>query len=229
VIGTLAVLLALPEFGFTVGPAALIAGLVILAVGIGARGVIADLAAGLLVLKEDQFSIGDSVRANGETGRVEQFTLRRTLIRNERGALITIPNRLIEGVANLSRDWSQTIVDVTLPSSELIGPAIRVLESVSAGFREDPIWSPALVDGPRVLGVESLDLEGTNLRVQVRTMLQRQEDVARELRRRIRIAFEEAAILTGGVQRVELVNSSKANYETKVKTEMEEPDGRSHA
>lgn len=229
VIGTLAVLLALPEFGFTVGPAATIAGLAILAVGIGARGMIADLVSGLLVLREDQFSVGDLIRANGETGRVEQFTTRRTLIRNERGALITIPNRLIEQVANLSRDWSQTVVDVTLPSSELIGPAVRLLESVSASFREDSIWSPALVDGPRVLGVESLALEGTHLRVQVKTMLQRQEDVARELRRRIRIAFEEAGILTGGLQRIELLNPSKSNYETEITNQMEEPDGRSHS
>lgn len=204
-----AIVVALPEFGFTLMPAILFAGSFLFVIGIAGRGLIADSIMGVSILSEDQYGIGDLIRVNGETGRVEQLTWRRTVIRNERGAFVTISNRAIEQVANLSREWSQTAFDVTVPSSELVGPALRILEKVAADFREDAAWSAALVDGPRVLGVESLELEGTNLRVQVRTALLRQDDVARELRRRIRIAFEEAAIKTTGLQRVELIQAPK--------------------
>jgi moderate conductance mechanosensitive channel len=143
---------------------------------------------------EDQFVVGDLIQLNGETGRVEYLTLRRTVVRNTAGAMVTIPNSLVGQVANLSRDWSQAFVDVTVPSDEMVGRALATLEKISGDFRNDAIWSPAIVDGPRVLGVESLALDGTVLRLQVRTVLNRKDDVARELRRRIKIAFEESSI-----------------------------------
>jgi small-conductance mechanosensitive channel len=105
-------------------------------------------------------------------------------------------------VANLSRDWSQFFVDVTVPSDELVGRALATLEKVAGDLRNDADWSPALVDGPRVLGVESLSLEGTVLRMQVRTALNRKEDVARELRRRIKLGFEQSRIPLSNVHKV---------------------------
>jgi small conductance mechanosensitive channel len=143
---------------------------------------------------EDQFGVGDLIQANGETGRVEYLTLRRTVIRNTSGALVTIPNGLVGQVANLSRDWSQTFVDVTVPGDEMVGRALATLEKAAGDFRSDTNWSGALIDGPRVLGVESLSLDGTVLRLQVKTILNRKDDVARELRRRIKLAFEQSQI-----------------------------------
>jgi hypothetical protein len=107
-------------------------------------------------------------------------------------------------VSNLSRDWSQTFVDVTVPANEMVGRALDTLDKVAGEFRNDPDWSPALVDGPRVLGVESLSLDGTVLRVQVRTALNRKDDVARELRRRIKLGFEESGIPLHSTHKVEL-------------------------
>ena len=125
---------------------------------------------------------------------MEYLTLRRTVLRNAGGAMVTIPNSLMGQVANLNRDWSQAFIDVTVPSDE-DGRAARwpTLEKIAGDFRNDADWSPALVDGPRVLGIESLSLDGTVLRLQVRTVLNRKDDVARELRRRIKLAFEELA------------------------------------
>jgi len=125
---------------------------------------------------------------------VEHFTLRRTLIRNPAGALVSIPNSLIGEVGNLSRDWSQAFIDVTVPSDELVGRALATLEKICGDFRHDADWSPAVLDGPRVLGIESLALDGTVLRLQVRTQPTRKDDVSCELRRRIKIAFEQARI-----------------------------------
>jgi moderate conductance mechanosensitive channel len=189
-----AFLTALPEFGFNVTPVAATAAVASLAFGFGAQTLVKDLINGFFIVFEDQFVVGDLIQLNGETGRVENLTLRRTVLRNAGGAIVTVPNSLVSQVANLSRDWSQTFVDVTVPSDELIGRALATLEKIAGDFRNDPDWSLALLDGPRVLGVESLSLDGTVLRLQVRTALNRKDDVARELRRRIKLGFEESRI-----------------------------------
>jgi moderate conductance mechanosensitive channel len=194
VIFAAAVLTALPEMGFNVTPVAAVAAVASLALGFGAQNLVKDLINGLFIVFEDQFVVGDLIQANGETGRVEYLTLRRTVLRNASGGVVTIPNGLVGQVANLSRDWSQTFVDVTVPGDEIVGRALATLEKVSGDFRNDADWSAALVDGPRVLGVESLSLDGTVLRLQARTILNRKDDVARELRRRIKLAFEQSRI-----------------------------------
>src|SRR3984885_3086061 len=189
-----AALTALPEFGFDVTPFEAAAAVGSVALGFGAQNLVKDIINGFFIVIEDQFVVGDLIQVNGETGRVEYLTLRRTVVRNVGGAIVTIPNSLVGQVANLSRDWSQTFVDVTIPSDEMVGGALATLEKICGGFRDDAIWSQAVVDGPRVLGVESLALDGTVLRLQVRTVLNRKDDVARELRRRMKIAFEESSI-----------------------------------
>jgi len=175
-----------------------------LALGFGAQNLVKDLINGFFIVFEDQFVVGDLIQANGETGRVEYLTVRRTVLRNASGAIVTIPNGLLGQLANLSRDWSQLFLDVTVPAEESIIPALGALEKVAADFRNDSEWSPALVDGPRVLGVESMSLEGTSIRLQVRTILNHKEEVGRELRRRIKIAFEESQIPLSHTHKVEL-------------------------
>jgi small-conductance mechanosensitive channel len=117
---------------------------------------------------------------------------------------VTIPNSLVGQVANLSRDWSQVFVDVIISSDENAGRALASLEKISSEFRNDADWSPALLDGPRVLGVESLSLDGTVLRLQVRTVLNRKDDVAREVRRRIKLGFEQLRIPLSHTHKVTL-------------------------
>jgi small conductance mechanosensitive channel len=199
-----AVLMALPEFGFNITPFAAIAAVGSLALGFGAQNLVKDIINGFFIVLEDQYVVGDLIQLNGETGRVEYLTLRRTVLRNAAGAIVTMPNSVVGQVANLSRDWSQAFVDVTVPSDELVGRALATLEKVAGDFRNDADWSPALVDGPRVLGVESLSLDGTVLRLQVRTILNRKDDVAREIRRRIKLAFEELAIPLTHTHQVQL-------------------------
>jgi small-conductance mechanosensitive channel len=204
VIVAAAVLMALPEFGFDVTPFEAAAAVGSLALGFGAQSLVKDIINGFFIVLEDQYVVGDLIQVNGETGRVEYLTLRRTVIRNVAGAIVTLPNSLVGQVANLSRDWSQAFVDVTVPSDEMVGRALATLEKIAGDFRNDADWSPALVDGPRVLGVESLSLDGTALRLQVRTVLNRKDDVARELRRRIKLAFEESRIPLSHTHQVQL-------------------------
>ncbi|MFZ0037934.1 MAG: mechanosensitive ion channel family protein [Candidatus Acidiferrales bacterium] len=200
-----ALLAALPELGFNVTPVAAAAGLASLAIGFGGQYLVKDLINGFFIIFEDQYGVGDVIRANSEVGRVEIVTLRRTVLRNDRGAVISIPNGLIGLIANLSRDWSQTYVDVTVPSGEAVGRALALLEKVCGEFRSDADWAAALIDGPRVLGIESLNLDGTALRIQLRSAALRADDVARELRRRVKSAFEQAHILVANTQPVELI------------------------
>lgn len=197
-----AILTILPEFGFNITPIEAFAAVASLALGFGAQTLIKDIINGFFIIFEDQYGVGDMIQVNQETARVEHITLRRTVMRNLSGALITVPNSLIGQVANLSRDWLQTFVDVTIPADQSTDTALSLLEKVATDLRSDAVWSPALIDGPRVLGVESLSLEGTVLRLQVRTVLNRRDDVARELRRRIRMAFEESHFPLGTTHKI---------------------------
>jgi small-conductance mechanosensitive channel len=183
-----AVLMGLQVFDINIAPALATAGLASVAIAFGAQNLLKDLINGFFIVFEDQYTAGS------ETGRVEHLTLRRTVLRNASGAVVTIPNGLIGQVANLSRDWSQIFVDVVVPAAENTSRAISLLEKIAGDFRQASDWSPALIDGPRVLGIESLALDGTVIRLQVKTVLNRKEDVARELRRRIKIGFDESPI-----------------------------------
>ena len=207
VIVAVAILMALPEFGFDVTPFEAAAAVGSLALGFGAQSLVKDIINGFFIVLEDQYVVGDLIQVNGETGRVEHLTLRRTVLRNAAGAIVTLPNSLVGQVANLSRDWSQAFVDVTIPSDAMVGRAMATLEKIAGDFRNDADWSPALLDGPRMLGVESLSLDGTLLRLQVRTVLNRKDDVARELRRRIKLAFEESLIPLSHTHQVQLKGS----------------------
>jgi small-conductance mechanosensitive channel len=213
VVIVIAVLMAMRILGFDIAPALATAGVVSVALAFGAQSLLKDLINGIFIVFEDQYSIGDTLQVNGETGRVEHLTLRRTVLRNTAGAIVSIPNSLIGQVSNLSRDWSQTFVDVTVPADEMVGRAMATLDKVAGEFRNDADWSPALIDGPRVLGIESLNLDGTVIRMQVRTVLNRKDDAARELRRRIKLAFEESEIVLSHTHKVSLQNDKTATNE----------------
>ena len=209
IIVIVAVLTALPEFGFNITPVAAAAGLASLAIGFGAQHVVRDFINGFFTVLEDQYVVGDLVRIGDVVGRVEHLTLRRTVLRDPQGAVVTIPNGEITKVANLSRDWGQLFLDATIAIDQPLDEALNALEDVATEFRADPSWSPMLLDGPRVLGVESLAPNGTIVRLQVRTAPTRQDDVARELRRRIQIELAGRGIQLGGLQRMQLIASER--------------------
>lgn len=190
----IAALTALPEFGISALPAVIIAGATLLGFSIGSRDTIRDAVAGLQIGLEDQFAVGDSIQVGDTTGRVEQMSLRRTVVRDGHGAVVSLSNGELRTVGNLSRDWSQAYVDIGIESGVRLEKALQALESAANELRGDAAWSQALVDGPRVLGVQGYDHTGTTLRLQVRTAPTRQDEVCRELRRRIQMTFERQSI-----------------------------------
>ena len=132
-----AILTALPEFGFNVTPIAAAAGLASLAFGFGAQHLVRDFINGFFIIVEDQFAVGESVRIGTVIGRVEQLTLRRTVVRDIQGAVVTIPNGEISQVANLSRDWGQVFVDISIPQETSSDTALAALERACAELRND--------------------------------------------------------------------------------------------
>jgi moderate conductance mechanosensitive channel len=203
VVWGIAILTALPEFGINVLPPVVVIGATLLGLGCGARSLAGDLIAGFQIVFEDQYSVGDTIQTQHISGKVEQLTLRRTVVRDARGALVTIANGDLRAVGNLSRDWSQTFVDITVGAEERLDKTVQALENASAALRNDASWSNALIDGPRVLGIQGYEPAGLTFRVQVRTAPTRQDEVARELRRRIQIEFQRQSIPISRAQDLE--------------------------
>ena len=210
IIIAISILMILREVGYDITILAAAAGLASVAVGFGAQNLVRDLINGFFIVFEDQFVVGDTIRVGETVGRVEHITLRRTVLRDPQGALVTVLNGQIQQVANLSRDWAQIFINVTVASDESVEAPLLSLDRVTAAFRADAGWAGALVDGPRVLGVDSVGPGGAKLLVQVRTAPNRQDDVARELRRRICVSFEKDGIRTTSVQRVEIQKPESA-------------------
>jgi moderate conductance mechanosensitive channel len=207
IVWVVAALTALPRVGINPFPALTLAGLASVTIGFGAQNLVRDLITGFYIVFEDQYVVGDTIQVGDTIGRVEHLTLRRTVVRDARGALVTIANGEIRTVGNLSRDWSQAFVDISLAPETPLERTLQAVEAAAAELRGDPAWSQALVDGPRILGIEEFDRSATTVRLQVRTAPTRQDEVSRELRRRIQIEFQRQGIPLSGVQRVEVATA----------------------
>src|SRR5450432_145679 len=133
VVWGIALLTALPEFGINVTPIATMAGLASLAIGFGAQNLVRDIITGFYIILEDQYIVGDTIQVGETIGRVEHITLRRTVLRDARGALVTIANGDIRTVSNLSRDWSQTFVDVGVSPLAAQEETFKALDAAIAG------------------------------------------------------------------------------------------------
>jgi moderate conductance mechanosensitive channel len=208
VVWVIALLTAMEKIGINPLPALTVAGLASVAIGFGAQNLVRDVITGFYIVFEDQYAIGDTIQVGETTGRVEHLTLRRTVVRDGRGALVTVANGEIRTVGNLSRDWSQAFVDIAIAPEISLEKTMQALEAAAAEMRGDPSWSQALVDGPRILGVQSYDRVASTVRLQIRTAPTRQDEVSRELRRRIQTEFQKQGLALSIAQRIELAGAS---------------------
>ena len=213
VVWVVAILTAMEKIGINPVPALTVAGLASVAIGFGAQNLVRDVISGFYIVFEDQYAIGDTIQVGDTAGRVEHLTLRRTVVRDSRGALVTIANGEIRTVGNLSRDWSQAFVDISIAPELSLDRTMQALESACAEMRNDPSWSQALVDGPRILGVQAFDRTASTVRLQIRTAPTRQDEVSRELRRRIQTEFQRQGLPLSTVPRIELAGASPSPQE----------------
>ena len=168
-----------------------------LSISLAAQSLIKDIINGSLILFEDQFGIGDVISVEGQTGTVESLNLRITQLRNTEGCLITIPNSQIGIIQNLSKDWSQVDLSIKVATDTDLTEALTLLKSTAANLAADPDWQQMILEPPDLLGVETVDHMGISLRLLLKTQPLKQWPVARELRRRLKEAFEEANITIG--------------------------------
>lgn len=184
----------LQQLNVNVTPILASAGVVGIAVGFGAQSLIRDLFSGFLILLEDQFSVGDVVKVGEFSGTVEGVTLRATRIRGLDGSLTTIPNGSITTVSNLSKDWSRVVLDLEVDYTEDIDRAMRLALETAAVYRHE--LPHEMIEEPAMLGVDRISLSTVTIRVVVKTAPARQFDLSRELRRRIKNAFQANGIKT---------------------------------
>jgi small-conductance mechanosensitive channel len=189
------VLLVLGQLGFNIGPLLASAGVVGLAVSFGSQSLVRDFVTGFFLQLEHQFALGDVVRIGAFEGTVENITLRLLYLRDASGALHIIPNGQITQVTNLTRAWGRVAVDVEVAWRDA-DRAERAVTQAATGLGADPAWADALLDPPRVTGIEKIGGGAITLRTIARVDPYRRDDVARDLRLRIKRAFDEAGIAT---------------------------------
>ena len=194
VIFAVATMMGLSQLGIDIAPLLASAGVAGIAIGFGAQSLIRDYLGGFFILLEDQFSVGDVINVNGNSGVVEFLSLRRTGLRAIDGTYIIVPNGDIRTVWNLTKDWSRAVLDIDISYDDDIDRAVAVLTEVLDGIQDDPIIGPSILEPAEVLGVEALGPYQVTLRALVKTRPMEQWNVARELRRRIKRALSEAQI-----------------------------------
>jgi small conductance mechanosensitive channel len=192
----LAALQVLPLFGLDMKPLLASAGIAGIAVGFGAQTLVKDVINGFFILVEDQYELGDAVRAAGVEGTVEGMTLRRTLLRGGDGVLHIVPNSEMRIVSNLTRDWRLVKVIVPVAYAEESGRVLALLHEVGRQLRADASLADSLFAGPEAPGIERIAAGQVDYLVQVRVRPDHRVAVERELRRRIKEALEQHRIQT---------------------------------
>jgi small-conductance mechanosensitive channel len=193
IVFSIAGLMILAELGIDLGPLLASAGIAGIAIGFGAQTLVKDLIAGLFMLLEDQYGVGDIVDLGEASGTVESVGLRTTSIRDVRGVLWHIRNGEVARVGNKSQGWAVVIIDLPVGFAR-VDEATTVLTEAGAELFADPAWRDDLVGPPEVLGVEQFTVDGAVLRTTVKANSDSQAAVGRELRARLTTALAQAGI-----------------------------------
>jgi moderate conductance mechanosensitive channel len=192
VIYGIALFMILGEVGIQLGPLIAGAGILGVAIGFGSQSLVKDFLSGVFILVEDQFGVGDVIELDGETsGVVDAVSLRTTRVRSVDGTLWHVPNGEIRRVGNKSQHWSRALIDVDVAYDTDLDHA----EAVIAGVAHELAAGDAdVIEDPEVWGVERLGAHGVSIRLVVKTRPSEQFRVSRELRRRLKAAFDREGI-----------------------------------
>jgi small conductance mechanosensitive channel len=194
VIAVIAALMVLGLFGINIGPALAGLGVVGIAVGFGAQSLIRDWFAGIFIVIENQYSEGDVVRIAGVEGVVQDFSLRRTTLRDLDGTVHSVPNGQIIVASNLTRLWTSLHVEVKLADRGDSARAGEVINRVGRALKAEADWSPRLTEAPSVARVAADAGDGGVLQVAGQVRVAEREAAEKELRRRIVAELKDAGI-----------------------------------
>ena len=194
VVATVAVLMILRELGLDVTPILAGAGVIGLAVGFGAQTLVRDVISGVFMVLEDQIRVGDVAVIDGTGGMVESLGLRTTVLRDLSGVVHVFPNGSITRLSNMTKEFSYAVLDVGVAYKEDTDKVVAVLQAVGRDLCEDAAFSPDILAPLEVLGVDAFGDSQVTIKIRIKTLPLQQWRVGRELRRRIKKAFDAQGI-----------------------------------
>lgn len=198
ILGT-AALMILGTFEINLAPLLASAGVAGVAIGFGARNLVTDFLSGVFMILEDQYGVGDQIDAGVASGEVIEVGLRVTKLRGANGEIWYVRNGEVKRIGNLSQGWATAGVDVTVKASENLDRVKATLDAVSERMSKEEPWNELLWGPIEVLGLDSVLIDSMVVRVSAKTMPGKSVAVERELRWRIKRAFDEANIrIVGG-------------------------------
>jgi len=206
VVGFVGMTQILDVMNINVGPLLASASIVGVAIGFGAQTLVKDVLNGIFVLVENQYDVGDTVKLAGVQGSVEMMTLRRTVLRDADGTVHVVPNSQITVVSNLTRDWSQVSLHISVAYTENSDRILKLLREVGADIWNDATFREQIVSAPEVPGIERVSGNEVEYLMLVKTRPGKQYAVTRELRRQIKECFEKNQIQPGGPARMYVVD-----------------------
>ena len=189
-----AVFMIMAEIGINITPVVAGFGIAGIAIGFGAQSLVKDFIAGLFILIENQYGVGDVVRIADIAGIVEEVNLRRTVLRDLDGIVHSVPNGEIRVASNFTQDWSRVNLNISVGYGEDLDHVMEVLNRIGKEMAEEPYWSELILDAPQVLRVDAFEDSGIAIKVLGDTKPIKQWEVMGELRRRIKRVFDEEGI-----------------------------------
>jgi small conductance mechanosensitive channel len=186
----IAFLLILSELQINLAPFIAGTSIVGVAIGFGAQSIVKDFLAGMFMLLEDQYGVGDVIDFEKANGTVEAVGLRSTRLRDVNGTVWYVRNGEVVRVGNKSQGFAQVVLDVPIDAREDVDRASQAMAAVSAAMAAEQVWSSVFLSTPEVQGVESMTREETIIRMVAKVRPLEQWRTARELRRRIRDRLE---------------------------------------
>jgi len=194
IIWIIALLMVVSEFNINIAPLLASLGIAGLAFGFGAQYLIRDLIAGLFIILEDQYRKGDVIKVGDLAGEVQEINLRKTVIRDVDGTEHHIPNGEIKISSNRTKLWSRINLEIGVAYDSDIDKAIKVLNEVGQEMAKDKDWKDFILEAPRALGINEFTDSAIIIKVSGQTKPGEQWSVARELRKRIKKAFDKEKI-----------------------------------
>lgn len=194
VIFAMTVLVTLSELGIDLAPMLAGAGIAGIAIGFGAQNLVRDILAGLFVIIEDQYGVGDIVDVGNASGVVEEFSLRVTKIRDVEGTLWFVPNGVITEVGNKTQLWSRAILDIDVAYEADHVEAGAIIKEVADRLWREEVPGARIIEEPELWGVERFGESGVAIRLAVKSAPADQFRVARMLRSEIKKALDAAGI-----------------------------------
>jgi small-conductance mechanosensitive channel len=195
-----AALMVLRELDVDITPVLTGAGIIGLAVGFGAQTLVKDIISGLFLIAEDQVRLGDVAQINGIGGAVEEINLRTIVLRDLEGTLHYIAAGEIRTLANKSKDFSYYVIDLGVGYDDDTDRIVEVVREVARELMQDPAFASSILEPLEVLGIDAFKATEVTLRFRIKTLPLKQWDVGRELRRRIKKAFDTKGIAIPGPQ-----------------------------